>query len=129
MHIFLVYIAGPMKGYPEHNYPAFIEAEKQLTSFGIKVLNPVNHSAGVGTDLPYSYYIRRSVEDVLHASAVCVLPGWEKSTGAKLEVHLAQALGLPIYRLQDMIEANGASIVPKIEVGPLQVMSRGQLVG
>ncbi len=32
----------------------------------------------------------------LRCSTMAVLPGWENSAGASLEVHVAQALGMPI---------------------------------
>lgn len=101
---YVIYIAGPMKGLPEFNYPAFNEAERLLREKGYdKILNPVNHANGVGTNLPYAFYIRESIKDVLQADAVCVLPNWEKSTGAKLEVHIGTTLGLPIYPLAELL--------------------------
>jgi len=35
-----IYIAGPMSGLPEFNYPAFFAAAEQLTAAGYDVLNP-----------------------------------------------------------------------------------------
>lgn len=35
-----VYIAGPMTGLPEFNYPTFFAAEEYLRSHGAKVMNP-----------------------------------------------------------------------------------------
>lgn len=92
-----IYIAGKMSGEPDHNYPAFIEAEKAWDAQGWKVYNPVRHSDGVGTNLPYSYYIRASVKDMLLVDAIALLPKWEQSRGAKLELHLALLFDLPIY--------------------------------
>ena len=34
-----VYVAGPMTGLPEFNYPAFFAAEEYLRSHGAKVMN------------------------------------------------------------------------------------------
>lgn len=94
------YIAGPMKGYPEHNCPAFIEAEKILRELGHDPVNPIHHSDGVGTDLPYEYYIRESVKDVLIVDSLVLISGWGNSKGANLEFHIANMLGLPIYALK-----------------------------
>lgn len=33
---------------------------------------------------------------VLDSDAVAVLPGWERSTGARLEVHVARVCGIPV---------------------------------
>ncbi len=38
-----IYISGPMTGYPEYNYPAFMAAEKKLRSLGHGyIINPIN---------------------------------------------------------------------------------------
>lgn len=89
-----------MSGYPEHNYPAFYEAERCLREAGFSnLVNPANHSDGVGQDLPYSYYIRESILDVLKVSGMIILPGWQDSEGACLEIKIAELLGYPIYTL------------------------------
>jgi hypothetical protein len=98
-----VYIAGRMSGMPEHNYPAFNAAEKLLTDKGYEAVNPVHHADGVGTEMPYDYYIRASIYDVLSVNAVAVLPYWYLSKGATLEVHIAYVLGLPVYNLDDLL--------------------------
>jgi hypothetical protein len=36
-----LYIAGPMTGIPDSNYPAFNQAEIELRAAGYDVLNPV----------------------------------------------------------------------------------------
>lgn len=92
----VVYIAGPMTGYPEFNYPAFNAAEVDWKSLGYAVLNPVINADG-DTTQEYKFYIRKSIEQVLQAGAIAVLPGWQKSPGASVEVDIARLLGYPIY--------------------------------
>lgn len=94
-----LYIAGGMTGLPEFNYPAFHAAALRLRAAGYKALNPAANHKG-RTDLPYATYIRTALKQVMKADAVAVLPGWEKSQGARLEVHTAQVLGLNAYRLE-----------------------------
>ena len=43
-----IYVAGPMRGYEEFNYPAFYEAERILESIGWDVVNPAKMDAEVG---------------------------------------------------------------------------------
>lgn len=108
-----VYIAGPMSGQEDWNFPAFFEAEKQLTELGHEAINPAHNdgetveealtSAG-SPERPnhsWAYYMRRDLPNVLTADAVCVLPGWQSSKGASLEVEVAQALGIPLLILRD----------------------------
>ena len=40
-----IYVAGPMRGYEEFNYPAFYEAERILESIGWDVVNPAKMDA------------------------------------------------------------------------------------
>jgi hypothetical protein len=108
-----IYIAGPMSGVEDFNFPLFFETEKVLKELGYEVVNPAHNDgetleealAMAGTpDKPnnsWGYYMRRDLPNVLDVDAICVLPNWRKSKGASLEVHVAEALGLPIYVLQD----------------------------
>jgi hypothetical protein len=90
----IVYLSGPMTGYPEHNYPAFKAAREQLQAEGIDVLCPAE--AGYMDGWDWSDYLRRDLVMVMEADAVLVLPGWQESKGARLEVHVARELGIPI---------------------------------
>lgn len=92
----IAYIAGPMTGLPEFNYPAFDALAAQLEAKGWAVLNPTRKFEG-RVDLPYEVYLRGSIVDVLSADAIVLLPGWTASRGAQLEKHIADALGLPAY--------------------------------
>lgn len=108
-----IYIAGPMSGVEDFNFPLFFETEKKLKELGYEVVNPAHNDgknleealANAGSpEKPrnsWSYYMRRDLAHVLAVDAICVLPDWRHSKGANLEVHVAQELGLPIYVLQD----------------------------
>jgi hypothetical protein len=108
-----IYVAGPMTGYDQWNFPAFFEAERQLLKLGYEVINPA-HSDGTTLELAlesaglperpnntWAWYMRRDLPHVLECDAICVLPGWQDSKGASLEVHVANAIGVPIYVLKD----------------------------
>lgn len=96
-----VYIAGPMTGLPDHNFPAFFEAEEQIRADGHDVLNPARH--GVVPILTWSDYMRMGIQDLLRCDAIFMLPGWVGSKGASLELHIAQQLGMKtIYQSQMM---------------------------
>lgn len=117
-----IYIAGPMSGLKDFNFPAFFEAERQLESLGYEVINPAHNdgatvqealeSAGTpeSPNKLWSYYMKRDLPHVMDVDMLCVLPGWQKSKGATLEVTVAKALGLPL-----MVLKNG-KLIPRVEV-------------
>lgn len=88
----VLYLAGPMTGKEQDNFPAFFEREEALTEIGYHVVNPATHGTGEAWD----YYLRKDVKLLLECEGVAVLPGWQASKGASLEVHIAQTLGMPI---------------------------------
>jgi len=92
-----VYIAGPMTGYPEYNFPSFRDAAQALAGFGHEPLNPARRPPVDGKT--WADYLRPDLADLLTAEGVAVLPGWECSRGAVLEVHVAHALDLIVKPL------------------------------
>ena len=111
-----IYIAGPMTGIEDYNYPLFNQVAAELRQYGFFVLNPAEALNGDQT-LDYHQYMRSAIHLVLQAWALVLLPGWENSRGARLEVLLAQKLGLPISPTQ------GAR-----EPVPLVVASEGDIL-
>ena len=97
----IVYIAGPMTGLPDLNYPAFYAAEEALTAAGHAVLNPARNGTIVGN--AWQQYMRLSIAQVLQAEAVALLPGWVNSRGALLERRIATALGLLVGAVADFL--------------------------
>lgn len=95
-----VYIAGPMTGIPELNYPLFNDVEQWLLSYGYSVQNPAtNNVVGYTGDALWREYMRLSLRQISYCDAVVLLPGWEKSKGASLEKHIADAMGLKTMEL------------------------------
>lgn len=91
-----VYISGPMTGYDGYNYDAFNELAARLREDGVHVLNPADNFGGE-TNRPRPDYMRLDVAHVLGADSVMVLPAWETSRGARLEVTVALEIGLRVY--------------------------------
>lgn len=89
-----LYIAGPMSGIADFNYPAFDQAEAHLARRGYKVLNPARR--GVVKGWKWADYLRPALCDVVAADGIATLPGWARSRGASLEVHVARALGMGV---------------------------------
>lgn len=93
----MLYLAGPMTGIEDYNYPAFHEAARDLRAQGFEVCNPAEEHNG-DQSLPRHVYLRTAVENLLRAEAIVMLPGWQRSRGAIFELQVASALELPIRR-------------------------------
>jgi hypothetical protein len=92
-----VYIAGPMSGLPEHNFPAFHQAAERWRAAGYEVVNPAEHDAECGTEMPWDFYLRRDLKLLTDCAGIVLLVGWWSSRGAILENHVARALGLTVF--------------------------------
>ena len=92
-----VYVSGPMTGYPDFNIPAFNAAAAHLRALGYEVLNPVD--GGADEAKSWSDYLRDDIVLIAQSDAIAVLPGWEMSRGARLEVHIAHQLGMTVLPL------------------------------
>jgi hypothetical protein len=108
-----VYLAGPMTGIPEFNFPAFHEAAKTLREAGHEVFSPAEADErryGVGFTkncihghpaelFSVKFNLRQALAEDLEyicneAEAIALLPGWEQSSGAMAEFMAARALKL-----------------------------------
>lgn len=95
------YIAGPMTGLKDFNFPAFHDAAAQLRARGLEVENPAeNPKQPCGAWLAY---MRLAVCQVAKVDGLVLLPGWEKSQGARVEFNLAVGLGLSVMTLADAL--------------------------
>lgn len=117
-----VYIAGPMRGIPLFNFPAFDRAAELLRSLGHVPINPADFDRHEGfdpTSLPadfdwrdldaIGFNLREAAERdlvaiVQAATAILLLPGWERSKGARAERAVAEWLGLRIFTQVDFPE-------------------------
>lgn len=111
-----LYIAGPMTGIPQFNFPAFNEMADRLRALGYEVVSPAeldddadramalaSIDGHVGSvEKTWGDFLARDVKLIADdgIDGILVLPGWEKSRGARLETFVASALcGLPILHM------------------------------
>nr|DAF77117.1 MAG TPA: protein of unknown function DUF4406 [Caudoviricetes sp.] len=90
-----IYLAGPMAGYPEQNYPAFMRAAKALRDLGYEVYNPAEYEANGTDEFPLREAFTEYANYILNrADIIALLPGYEKSVGATAELSLARVVKL-----------------------------------
>ena len=109
-----IYIAGPMRGIPEFNFPTFDRARDELTALGYEAVSPAdldraNGFEGLGkngkpdeVEMPIvKVMLRRDIEALSNCDGIALLPGWEHSTGVALELAYAHACDMPVYLIND----------------------------
>lgn len=116
-----IYLAGPMRGYKDFNFPAFMQAAKELRSQGHTVFNPAerdlerdieegreptwqSETGDISAAEAKGFDRRLAITDDLtyiiqKADAIALLPGWETSKGANAEFWTAKFLDLEVIEL------------------------------
>ena len=97
-----LYIAGPMTGLPDFNYPAFNEARERLKEAGYRVLCPTDNDDG-GFGQTWDWYMRAALRQVTEADAIAVLPDAACSKGAMLEVTVARWLAMDVAPVEEWL--------------------------
>lgn len=111
-----IYLAGPMSGYPQFNFPAFYAAAKELRNQGWEVVSPAElddqedkGAALLSTDgnvndrtivkKTWGDFLARDVKLLADEGikGIIFLPGWEKSKGARLEAYVGLNLGFTYH--------------------------------
>ncbi len=108
-----IYVAGPMSGYPDNNYPEFNRVAKALREIGYTVVNP----AEFGNGRHYVDFLREDLRLMLDCHAVATLENWWESTGARNEVNVAGLLKMPVRSYVEWLERPG--------LGTLNVNQKG----
>lgn len=94
-----VYIAGPMTGLPDWNFPAFDAAAAAWREAGWEVINPAD-AFDRETNRPYVEYVEKDIDDLKTCDAIAVLPGWDGSNarGSVWEKVVSQRVfRIPVY--------------------------------
>ena len=108
-----IYLAGPMRGIPEYNSPAFIAAAMNLRGLGYGVSTPIELDRELGFDwtgfkgtdeeldtvgFDMCNAMRRNYRVLTDwADSIAFLPGWTKSRGSLQELLVANSLNLQTF--------------------------------
>jgi hypothetical protein len=145
-----VYLAGPMRGIPHFNFPAFHSAAEYLREQGYDVVSPAEMdqgdpllSAAIAAAGPpwdnvpgYTFmdFMLRDLRALDGVEGIVLLPGWGASRGAHVELAYARATG-KIVMTYHPYAAYGARTVtlddgalgpsPSTDAGGMQTFATG----
>ena len=115
------YLAGPMTGIPQFNFPAFDSAARHLRLLGYQIVtpseldSPAERAAALAskdgiesdTEMTWGDFLARDVKLLAdECDAIIMLQGWRNSRGACLELFVAMAADKPAFLF------TGAGIAP-----------------
>lgn len=90
-----IYLSGPMTGIADNNFPEFHKWAETLRSTGYEVVSPAEiQEAGT-----WELCLRADLRELCTCDAIALMPGWENSKGANLELHVAHRLGMQVLHL------------------------------
>lgn len=109
-----LYLAGPMTGVPDLNYPLFISEAARLRALGYEVVSPAEINAD--KEDGWVHCMRRDIPELVKCDGIALLPGWTESRGAKVEHYVATHLGLIVVMAHCLTAPAGKVIPALVEV-------------
>lgn len=115
------YLAGPMRGYHRYNFPLFHDAAHRLRGKGWDIVSPAELDEDLGFNCDLSLEennfdlreaMHRDISALLGCDSIILLPSWRNSEGARLELAIAQALGMSVFSYDkgSLTDLNGETI-------------------
>lgn len=111
----ITYIAGPISGRLNTYEQEFAAAAQHLMELGAVVLNPAMLPIGLKS---HQSYMNICLPMLREADSVVMLPGWQESKGAQMELDEARRIGMPVWHfIHHPVHGDGPT---------LEVMHHGQ---
>ena len=96
-HFKVVYISGPYRIDKEKAILAFRKATEDLWAAGFVPIDPIALTCHLDGKFPDDDFIERDKELVSRCDAIFLLPGWQESEGAKVELETAHIYEMPSF--------------------------------
>jgi hypothetical protein len=122
-----IYIAGPMTGLPDLNFPAFNAEAERLRAAGHEVINPAEINAGRELE-GWHACMRRDIAALMTCDVVQLLPGWQNSVGARIECDTATKVAIRVLLPGTLIPESLSQAV-RYEAIEREAAVRNALVG
>lgn len=97
-----LYLAGPMSGIPDFNYPEFYKWKGLLQRSGYRVRSPADMNME-HEKYSWTECMKEAIKMMLDCDGVALLDGWMSSRGTKIEVSLAESIGIPCHTVHAWI--------------------------
>lgn len=96
-----VYLAGPMRGIEQYNFPTFKLVASALRAQGWEVISPAEMDLSYGSpelaEANMADSMRRDLVALLSCEGLVLLPGWEQSRGVQVEKLVADCTGVKVF--------------------------------
>lgn len=100
-----VYLSGPITGLPNGNKEAFQAYEDRFVNMQFEVVNPHKlHTEEQEKTFEWSDFMKSDIKALLDCQVVAMMPGWEKSKGANIEIYIARNLNIPVINADTLNE-------------------------
>lgn len=89
-----------MSGRPDYNFPLFNKIAEELRQRHHEVLNPAELDPEIvpGT-WTWEQYLKRDIVAMMEYNTLVLLPEWESSRGARVELNLADVLMYHVFEI------------------------------
>ncbi len=95
-----IYLSGPMTGRPDYNFPLFNKIAEELRQRHHEVLNPAElHPDVVPGTWKWTEYLKSDIKAMMDYDTLVLLPEWDTSRGARVELNLADVLEYHVFEV------------------------------
>ena len=106
-----IYISGPITGFNlEERKNFFAQMAELAKSNGFTPVNPFDN--GIDPDADYADHMVADIKMLIECQAILMLPDWDLSEGAKLELKVAIVCHIEIYEVVTEWDKDDYTIQP-----------------